>query len=222
MVFGSTIFHSIALHCSDTSPILEMVIDSMSTRPRYVLEETINKLGFNDQHVLAFAAFFNKVHQTRLLLQAGAIPDVDETKRTTPLLGAIQQNSHEILKLLLHHGAKLHLVDTQNMGLLHVAGICGDLETIEILSDIKSDVGCLDVGAQDIFGRTPIQNFDERRSMFVINESEDTRAKAREVFMAFLERIQHLQSANFEVDRVSIWSDNEEFFDVGSIVYGDS
>lgn len=58
---------------------------------------------------LRLAVMNNQVESTRLLLEAGANPNIQNGQGNTPLIRAVAQGYTEITKLLLEHGANPHI-----------------------------------------------------------------------------------------------------------------
>lgn len=102
----------------------------------------------------------------------------------------VQTNSHEVLKLLLPLGVITDVVDPLGLNLLHLAAVCGDLETIRILANaaVKGIISGCKVDARDSYGYTPLEDFDIVRKKYV-TENEKTFKVSRELFLMLLENV---------------------------------
>lgn len=107
--------------------------------------------------------------------------------RVSPLILAVENNENKILRYLLTKGARTDAVDRDQMGVLHIAGAIGDLETILTLLHHEAPLD-VDVTHTDIYGCTPIRCFELHRKLYV-QEDEQLLAKSREAFERLLNKV---------------------------------
>ena len=87
----------------------------------------------------------------RLLLEAGADPNMHDRYRQTPLFYAIAKEWPDIVHLLLGHGADARVWDKDGREPIHVAAKCSDGSILRLLADVT-----IDVNIRDADGRTPL------------------------------------------------------------------
>ncbi len=80
----------------------------------------------------------------RLLLEAGANPDISNVNGITPLMYAAQYGNLEISKILLEYGANTDLRDTYGMTALIVATLKGHIKVVEKLLKAGADIAIKD------------------------------------------------------------------------------
>lgn len=100
-------------------------------------------------------------NHARLLLAHGALVDLGD--ETVPLLGAVQSNSHRVIELLLQFGARTDIKDMEGMNVLHITGLLGDLETMNIF--INSKITVAGYNDRDDYGHTPCKLISQMRSI---------------------------------------------------------
>jgi ankyrin repeat protein len=96
---------------------------------------------------LAATAEYDHAICANVLLRRGADIETRDKNGWTPLLRAINSNSHSVLKLLLGQRANHCALSFRNETVLHFAAGKADLETLEILS--KAALEHLDVDAKN-------------------------------------------------------------------------
>lgn len=107
------------------------------------LKDLINATDQSRFTPLMWAAQNDMLHHVHLLLAHGAVVDLPAAKGSTesgPLLLSVQSNAHRVLKLMLDTTTWPGITDTEQMNVLHLAAIFGDLETINILADSKTSI----------------------------------------------------------------------------------
>jgi hypothetical protein len=125
-----------------------------------VFDKTVIEAGDDKRRTpLNYASRMNLYPHTRLLVDYGADLKAteSETKRTI-LLNAVYWNSHKVLSLLLHRGARTDVRDSRNETLLHHIARFGDVETLRIMAE--HDIGYIDVDAANVLGLTALDIFN--------------------------------------------------------------
>lgn len=119
------------------------------------LRSVFNMKNDDSTTPLSWVAWYNLPNLARMLLGHGAVVDFDDDdfrSRSRPLLIAVQNNSHEVLEILLQW-SKLDVKNTEARNVLHIAGCSGDLESMNILISSKISLSTYNEG--DVYGRTP-------------------------------------------------------------------
>ncbi|KAF2124067.1 ankyrin [Dothidotthia symphoricarpi CBS 119687] len=119
---------------------------------------------------LMFAAQFGTQISCEKLLQYGADMEIQNEYGVTAVLGAVQNNNHDVLKLLCDRKAILNRKDRDGDSMIHYAAWFGDLETMRILEEaqieglpiddeaVKGYWGCFSWRDETVFGdRAPIE-----------------------------------------------------------------
>lgn len=100
---------------------------------------------------LHFCCEKGRLECARLLLAAGANPDVGDRWCMTPLMYAIRTEWHNMVELMLNSGATVDLQDTKGRTPLHLAAECSDDVCVKILCEAGADVDIT-----DLVGRNPV------------------------------------------------------------------
>lgn len=86
------------------------------------------------ENELRLAVFNEEIEKVRKLLEDGVNPNTCDDQLTYPVLLAFEDDSNEILKLLLDHpDIDLHVIDSNRRGMLHYAAECNNIEIIKCL-----------------------------------------------------------------------------------------
>ena len=102
---------------------------------------------------LHFAARLGQTSAAKLLLDAGADPNIANSVGMTPLLVASHFGTASIVKLLIEHGADVDALGTeQGIAALHVAAENGDAQIVRLLLDAGATIPI-----KNAFGYTPVQ-----------------------------------------------------------------
>jgi ankyrin repeat protein len=109
---------------------------------------------------LGYAAKMKRTRVLKLLLSQGADPYIPDSLGYTPLFEAVQQNHHQILRLLLRSGIVPISKTMNGRSIVHVAAICGDVETMQILA--SGEIKEPNVDTKDDDGLTPQDLFSQR------------------------------------------------------------
>lgn len=216
------------LHIACRNPsieILELILSALSssqdTRPNLNLPNIIGRTPFHG------AIFHDLQDIARTLLAHCTTEETNYMIELTagkfgsgPFHLSIQVNSHSCLKLLLSLGCRTDGVDPIGLNLLHLAAVCGDLETITILRDaaIEGKISGCSIDARDSYGYTPLEDFDIVRRKYV-GEDDKSFEMSRGVFLDLLQNVSGAGENDLgdEVGRLEEIeeddSDDEEFFD---------
>ncbi|PVH70552.1 ankyrin [Cadophora sp. DSE1049] len=132
---------------------------------------------------LNYATRMDLFPHTELLLRYGASLDARESKtKRCILLNAIYWNSHQVIPLLISHGAKTNNRDSNGATLLHHIARFADLDTLRLLSEIN--IGYADPEIQDARGMTPVDAFNSSEARCSPEEGE-----TRQIAIQFFGRI---------------------------------
>jgi ankyrin repeat protein len=103
--------------------------------------DVVNVTEHGDMTALHWAAARGHLKTVQILLAAGADPDSSSASGETPLASAACIGSHEVVQLLLDHGARVDTREDQSgLTALHRAAESGDKETIKLLLAKGADV----------------------------------------------------------------------------------
>jgi ankyrin repeat protein len=94
----------------------------------------VNERGLYDDTPLHFAAFWGDIKIGKLLLDAGANPNIHGECGYTPLHEAVIRKNSEFVTLLLAHGASKELRDEDGLTPVDCAKLSDDARLKEILS----------------------------------------------------------------------------------------
>ena len=112
---------------------------------------------------LGYAARMGDFQHVEYLLESGADPDIPDEFNVMPLLEAVKNNFHDILKLLLPVSNPLQ-VRPYGSSLLHWIAIHADSATIEIVerSSFRQLFDCSDIDWANAEGQIPQELLDHR------------------------------------------------------------
>lgn len=80
------------------------------------------------------------------------------------IMTAVICDRPRILRVLIGKGARMDLPDSDERNVLHFAALCGSVETMNVLTD--ANIRGVDVNGCDIDGRTPLECFEDLRTVF--------------------------------------------------------
>ncbi|KAK9813546.1 hypothetical protein WJX73_006231 [Symbiochloris irregularis] len=100
---------------------------------------------------LLWASGSGQVATSKVLLEAGANPDVQGTDGVSAILMAAAAGSSAAVRALIKAGANVNVKATGAVTPLHTAAECGSLETVEALLEAGADANARDSG-----GHTPL------------------------------------------------------------------
>ncbi|XP_014663141.1 PREDICTED: putative ankyrin repeat protein RF_0381 [Priapulus caudatus] len=105
------------------------------------------------QTSLHYAAYSGRLNIMRLLLEAGAVPNVAHTKSgETPLMYAAWVGEEAMVQMLLSHGADANATDSYGWTSLHIAVCSGRLDIVRLLLEAGADPSVADTES----GMTPL------------------------------------------------------------------
>jgi ankyrin repeat protein len=156
---------------------------------------------------LGYAAKMGRTKTLELLLSYGADPYIPDSSGFTPLFEVVQQNHHEILRLLLRRGVMPTPKAANGKSILHVAAFYSDAKTMLILATKEFDD--LDVDNQDHDGLTPQDLYFQR---------EDISPELEDAFHTLISSTMRASKASEQSDTRSISEsgdndDTEDFAD---------
>ncbi|KAL2682397.1 hypothetical protein Neosp_006848 [[Neocosmospora] mangrovei] len=108
---------------------------------------------------LHYASQYNHPNVARLLFKHGGDIDAKDDSGRSPLIVAINFNSHAVITALLELGAD-HLLQDHGANFLHMAAKYGDKKTLRILASFELEG--IDVNTLSRYGRTPWEEFERR------------------------------------------------------------
>ena len=82
----------------------------------------------------------------KILLDAGANPNLQDELKTTGLMWAVRKGSEPIVKLLLNAGANFHIKNKYDKTALDIAKREGHKEIVQLLNDWKSAISKIRIG----------------------------------------------------------------------------
>lgn len=94
---------------------------------------------------------------------------------------------YEVIENLLARGVRTDVVDSDEIGILHVAGYTGNLTTIRILLRHEEPLS-VTYTHPDIYGNTPMRDFEVRRK-FYVQEDEKLHNRSKEAFEELLKKV---------------------------------
>ena len=97
------------------------------------LKVDINATGGNGQTALTLACMANSATTAKILLEAGANPDIADSIKRNALVYAAGAGNTELMRLLIQHGAKLRSKGNFGYLALYQATISGHLEAMKFL-----------------------------------------------------------------------------------------
>ena len=118
------------------NPELSAVLARMADLPTFlgIKLNSVRDRGTLGDTPLHVAAIWGDVRVGKLLLDAGADPNVQGEYGNTPLHEAVGQKHHEFVKLLLAHGASKELHNDDGLTAADLANMSDDPRLKEILS----------------------------------------------------------------------------------------
>lgn len=218
---GNIAFNWVVMSFAEVE-ILELLIARAKSKARMDL---LNHLNHSGRTPLAHCAEQGLYDLAKTLIIHGALvrhnPESTDdyfSKPMIPLLTTVEHNSRAIMRLLLNAGASTNIKDSIGMSVLHYAAEDADLKTLNLLRNAK--LCCLDISAQDSFGRSPIEIFDVRRLERKPREDVKTRERCRTVFIEMLQSIKPAGSDHvctvhgsmLEADMASNQDDEDDVF----------
>ena len=157
--YGTTALKTAA--ASNSDPItIQILLDAGAT---------FNETGVKATSAVHYAAAYGGIVSLSALCAAGADPNESNDFGTTPLMFAVMMNRHETARWLLHSKkvAISAVSSKEQWGLLHFVAKFADLDTLRILhaSITAAGLQTLDVTRRDAKGLTPMEAFEQRRSL---------------------------------------------------------
>lgn len=177
-------------------------IGANATMSRF-FKTIINARDLKGRTPLTFAARMNFPAHAQILLSYGAdLESVDDWADRSILLTAIYWKSHEVIPVLIAHGAHTDVLDATGSSVLHYAAKFGDLRTLTALA--QAELGRLSTEAEDDAGLTPWQAFESRRERFLHYEDEAIMAESLAAFRTIMDN-----AAGKKVDGVRLLTEIE-------------
>lgn len=145
--------------CGET-PLYQAAINPNPEVLRSVLDAAgpcVNTLcfyGWNQSTALHGAVLHRNDEQAKMLLGAGACPNIQDGQGRTPLSLAVEKLSRQLLKALLDAGAEVEVVDQNGWTPLHWAAWQWNPDAWEFAEILLRAGAC--VNASDKKGRTPL------------------------------------------------------------------
>jgi uncharacterized protein len=93
---------------------------------------------------LHFAVGMQQFKAAELLLNKGALPDIENNAGDTPLTSAISQKKEKFVKLLLAKGANVNLAGKYGLPIVYVISYGGDYDMIELLYNAGANINVKD------------------------------------------------------------------------------
>lgn len=132
---------------------------------------------------------FRKIKHALLLVQYNYSLNPIPGSNIATIHCAIQFNKYEILNIILGIKARTDVKDDDQMGVLHLTGRWGDLETILILLRYNSNIPLnASTADTDMYSITPMKSFDIARKIYM-EEDTETFARTREVFIKLMNEV---------------------------------
>uniref|UniRef100_A0A3Q3G206 Ankyrin repeat and kinase domain containing 1 n=1 Tax=Labrus bergylta TaxID=56723 RepID=A0A3Q3G206_9LABR len=100
-----------------------------------VRKEHVHKQFLEDMNILHYAVASGDAESVEHVLNLGAEVNSTTTRGYTPLIVAVLKRLHDIISLLLDHGAATDLGDEDQWTALHFAAQSGDDRTVRLLLD---------------------------------------------------------------------------------------
>lgn len=139
----------------DESPFIKLMVDAGAD---------VNWRDCHKRTALGYCAKMNRPENTRYLLQRGADASIADHWGYTPLVEAVYQNHHDVLRILLYTHVRISNERTANgMTVLHIAALYGDELTLRILA--SADVRQLSPHDITRDGRTAGELFVQRENV---------------------------------------------------------
>lgn len=102
---------------------------------------------------------------TKALITAGADVNSRDAQGITPLINAAQQaNGSQRVRLLIEAGADVHSADLEGVQALHLAAVCGHIDTAKLLIEAGADIN-----ATDAHGFTPLHTASQESKADVVH-----------------------------------------------------
>ncbi|MEE3371694.1 MAG: ankyrin repeat domain-containing protein [Planctomycetota bacterium] len=134
-----------------TSPLAYAALRGSETSVRLLLEYGADPNVTNQAGVTALVWGVHELAKVRLLLEAGAVPDVQTRLGNTPLIiAAAHASSVDVVRLLLEHGADVHVANRRGTSALRNAVRAGGLETAKVLLSRGARQNAESNGASDL------------------------------------------------------------------------
>ncbi|KAI9774855.1 MAG: hypothetical protein M1840_000071 [Geoglossum simile] len=134
--------------------------DPQYLKPLLGLGADVNARDLDGIAPLGWAALSSNPRSAAFLINQGAYIDSQDNNGWTALLNSIDCNSHEVLGLLLEHGANWKLTLVTGCTALHRAAERGDLTTMRTLTGAKLEG--LDIDAKGRDGLTAREMLQQR------------------------------------------------------------
>lgn len=100
----------------------------------------VNAKGRGDISILLSSVHRGHKNATKMLLEAGADPNVEDGFRTTPLMSAAHRGDAETIKMLVDAGADVNAIGSADRSALFFAVFGGHIDATRALVDAGADV----------------------------------------------------------------------------------
>ena len=115
----------------------------------------VNALRFNASTPLILASMRNATRTMAMIMERSVDINHRGAQGYAAIHSAIQENSHQAIKLLLSSEANIAISNKDGSLILHLAATRGDLETLRILT--RANIRGFDIDHKDSTGTTPLQ-----------------------------------------------------------------